>query len=169
MSGATNTLLSLNNPLLVPAVTINTVVDDMSPLPEPHIHLQRDPSPFQATLTLPQSSTSRPPRSRTYLFGLRTTISHSPLTFRESVTHTRSNRDGGDPMEMDRSSLIASSMSGPEEELLPPPEPSPTLSEVDTDLARFPPSPPKSERIQHVELEATIPPSEQINGTIALC
>jgi hypothetical protein len=60
-------------------------------------------------------------------------------------------------------------MSGPEGDLLPPAEPSPTPSEIDRDLARFPPSPPESEEIQHVEFEATVPPREQINGIIALC
>jgi hypothetical protein len=60
-------------------------------------------------------------------------------------------------------------MSGLEGDVLPSPEPSPTPSEIDRDLARFPPSPPESEEIQHVELEVAIPPIEQINGTIALC
>jgi hypothetical protein len=171
ISAATNTPLSLNETLLLPAVMINTVtiIDDTSPLPEPHITLQRDPSLSQTTLTLPQSSQSRPPLTRTYSFGPRITASHSPLTFRELGISTRSSRDGDDPMEMDRASSMGSSMSGPEGDLLPPPEPSPTPTEIDRDLARFPPSPPESEEIQHVELESSIPPREQINGTIALC
>jgi hypothetical protein len=82
---------------------------------------------------------------------------------------TRSNRDEGDPMEMDRVSSTASSMSGPEGDLLPQAKPSPTPSEIDRDLTHFPPSLPESEGTQHVEFEATIPPREQINGTIALC
>jgi hypothetical protein len=60
-------------------------------------------------------------------------------------------------------------MSGPEGELVPPPEPSPTPSEIERDLARFPPSPPESEDIQHVEYESTAPQIDQIRGTIALC
>jgi hypothetical protein len=83
--------------------------------------------------------------------------------FRESGTDMRLSRDGDDPME----ASISSSMSGPEGDLLPPTEPSPTPSEIDRDLTRFPPSPPESEGTQHVE--AVLPPNEQINGTIALC
>jgi hypothetical protein len=61
-------------------------------------------------------------------------------------------------------------MSGLEEDLLPASEPSPTPSEIDRDLAQFPPSPPESTaEAQHVELKAALPPNEQINGTITLC
>jgi hypothetical protein len=167
LSGVTNTPLFLNESLQPPVVTIDTmsVIDDTSPLPEPHVTLQRDPSPFQTTLTLPQSSTSRPPLKRTYSYGPRTTAFHSPLTFRESGISTRSNRGGDDLMEVSTSS----SMSGPEGELLPPSEPSPTPSEVERDLARFPPSPPESEATQHIEYEAITPQIDQIRGTIALC
>jgi hypothetical protein len=72
-------------------------------------------------------------------------------------------------METDRASSMASSMSGLEGELPPLAEPSPTPSEIDRDLACFPPSPLESEEIQHNELESAVPPREQINGTIALC
>jgi hypothetical protein len=60
-------------------------------------------------------------------------------------------------------------MSGPEGELLPPSEPSPTPSEVERDLARFPSSPPESEATQNIEYEATTPHIDQIRGTITLC
>jgi hypothetical protein len=157
----------LNAPLLPPVVMINTitVIDDTSPLPESHITLQSDPSPYQTTLTLPQSSPSRPPLMRTYSYGPRTTVSHSPLMFRGSEISTSASRGGDDPMEANTSS----SMSGPEGSLLLPSEPSPTPSEIDRDLARFPPSPPESEETHHDEYEATLPREEQIKATITLC
>jgi hypothetical protein len=60
-------------------------------------------------------------------------------------------------------------MMGLEGSLLLPKEPSPTPSEIDRDLALFPPSPPESEEIQHIEYKAALPQPDQINGTIALC
>ena len=47
--------------------------------------------------------------------------------------------------------------------------PSPTPSQIDTDLARFPPSPADSEVVHYQVMEATTPPPDQINGTITLC
>ena len=47
--------------------------------------------------------------------------------------------------------------------------PSPTPSQIDADLAHFPPSPADSEVIRHQVMEATAPPPDQINSTIALC
>jgi hypothetical protein len=85
--------------------------------------------------------------------------------FRESGTDMRSTRGGDDPME----ASTRSSMSGPEGDLLPTSEPSPTPSEVNRDLARFPPSPPESENAQHIEYEVAMPQESQIKGTIALC
>jgi hypothetical protein len=61
-------------------------------------------------------------------------------------------------------------MLGPEGELLPGPEPSPTPLEIEEDLAYFPPSPPDTvAEIQHEIMEAISPPPTQINGTITLC
>ena len=47
--------------------------------------------------------------------------------------------------------------------------PSPTPSQIDADLTRFPPSPADSEIVRAQIIEATEPPPDQINGTIALC
>ena len=47
--------------------------------------------------------------------------------------------------------------------------PSPTPSQIDADLAHFPPSPADSEVVRHEIMEATALPPDQINGTIALC
>ena len=47
--------------------------------------------------------------------------------------------------------------------------PSPTPSQIDEDLACFPPSPADSEVVHTQIIEATEPPPDQINGTIALC
>ena len=47
--------------------------------------------------------------------------------------------------------------------------PSPTPSQIDADLARFPPSPADSEVVRHEIMEATASPPDQINGTITLC
>ena len=47
--------------------------------------------------------------------------------------------------------------------------PSPTPSEIEADLTRFPPSPADSEVVRTQIIEATTPPPDQINGTIALC
>jgi hypothetical protein len=61
-------------------------------------------------------------------------------------------------------------MSGPKGELLPIPEPSPTPSEIEEDLACFSPSPPNLvAEIQHKITEAIAPPPTQINGMITLC
>ena len=47
--------------------------------------------------------------------------------------------------------------------------PSPTPSQIDADLACFPPSPANSEVVRYQIMEATNPPPDQINSTIALC
>ena len=47
--------------------------------------------------------------------------------------------------------------------------PSPTPSQIDADLAHFPPSPADSEVVRHEIMEATASLPDQINGTIALC
>ena len=47
--------------------------------------------------------------------------------------------------------------------------PSPTPSQINADLACFPPSPADSEAVRYQVMEATTPPLDQINGTIALC
>ena len=47
--------------------------------------------------------------------------------------------------------------------------PSPTPSQIDEDLSRFPPSPADSEVIRYQVMEATNPPLDQISSTIALC
>ena len=47
--------------------------------------------------------------------------------------------------------------------------PSPTPSQINADLAHFPPSPADSEVVRYQIMEATAPPADQINGTIALC
>ena len=47
--------------------------------------------------------------------------------------------------------------------------PSPTPSQIDANLACFPPSPADSEVVCYQIMEATMPPADQINGTIALC
>ena len=47
--------------------------------------------------------------------------------------------------------------------------PSPTPSEINANLARFPPSPADSEAVRYQIMEATEPPPDQINSTIALC
>ena len=49
------------------------------------------------------------------------------------------------------------------------PTPTPTLSEVEADLAHFPPSPPESNTLQAEILESTHPPRSQIDATVALC
>ena len=47
--------------------------------------------------------------------------------------------------------------------------PTPTPSEVEADLAHFPPSPPESNTLQAEILEATHPPRAQIDTIVALC
>ena len=47
--------------------------------------------------------------------------------------------------------------------------PSPTPSQIDADLAHFPPSPADSEVVRYQIMEATAPPPDQINSTIVLC
>jgi hypothetical protein len=47
-------------------------------------------------------------------------------------------------------------MLGLEGDLVPASEPSPTPSEINRDLARFPPSPPESEETHHVEYECYV-------------
>jgi hypothetical protein len=164
-SAHTNTPHSLNDDLLPPLVTIGTVtiIDNTSPLPNPHITLQRDPSPLQTTLTLSQSSSSHLPLRRTFLFRLSVTASHSPATFRGFGMLGRSHRNISIHEERDREHSTASSMTGLEESLLPLDEPSPTPSEIDKDLTCFPPFPPESEEIQHKEYEAPMPHVDQIN------
>ena len=49
------------------------------------------------------------------------------------------------------------------------PMPTPTPSEVEADLARFPPSPPKSATLQAEITESTHPPRSQLDATVALC
>ena len=49
------------------------------------------------------------------------------------------------------------------------PTPTSTPSEVEADLARFPPSPPESNNLQVEIQESTHPPHSQIDATVALC
>jgi hypothetical protein len=106
----------------------------MSPLPNPPFPL---PSIFQMgmSLTHPQSSTSWLPLRQNASFGPRSPSLHSPLNFHgEGIARTLLERLTS-PKSQDRASSTISSMLGPEGELLPASELSPTPSKIDADLA----------------------------------
>ena len=155
------------------------LVDNMSPLlqqpalPPSNIYLLPRPETMSRNVlhfTPHRSFPSQRPLQENLQSGDMYTTRDAHTFHQEGITIPLLERISG-PSSLAHTPSPQSSMSGFEGAVIhyESNSPSPTPSQIDTDLACFPPSLADSEVVHYQVMEATTPPPDQINGTIALC